>query len=101
VSRAPVLSVEALMQVMGEKTTMRLLKHFAGHRLPSPERWLRDRRRRSIVLDYRRGYAIGDLAAKYNMSPHAIKKIITEALRARRQQMIDKGEDPWIKTLSD
>ncbi len=86
---------------MGEKITMRLLKHFAGHRLPSPERWLRDRRRRSIVLDYRRGYAIGDLAAKYNISAHAIKKIITEALRARRQIMIDKGQDPWIQKLTE
>ena len=101
IRKSATLRIDDLIQLLGERATLRLLKHYSGRKLPSPKTWLIHRRRQNIVADYRRGYPDNEIAAKYKMPLQAVRKTLTEELRALRRQKIETGQDPWITNLME
>lgn len=75
--------VEELLAIFGEKTTIRLIRHCAGRRIPTNREYLKAARRIMVVQDWlHRGYSQPDLAAKYELSLSYVRRLVTRHLRA-------------------
>ena len=78
--------VEELVALFGEAAATRLIRHFAGRRVPTYDQYLRAVRRSMVVQDWlHRGYSEPDLAAKYRLSLSYVRRLITRHLRQRRR----------------
>jgi len=81
------ISVEELVVLVSERLTKRLIFHCAGRRIPTREQYLKAVRRMMVVDEWlNRGYTQRDLAAKYELSPPYVKRLITQYLNRRRRQ---------------
>lgn len=82
--------VEELVALFGERTTTRLIRHCGGRRVPRSDQYLRVLRQKLVVYDWlHQGYSQADLAAKYQLSPSFVKRIITRHLNQRRRRPAD------------
>ena len=93
-------TVEEIVKIIGEKAAVKLLRVHAGHRLPTLNLWLKEKQRKAVVASYRRGWPLPELALRYNMPLKMVKTLIGQALRARRKQLIDTGQDPWVADMT-
>ena len=83
------LSVDMLIALCktyrGEYLAVRLMKDYGRSRIPGMYPYYVQRRNRNIVKEHlERGLTPGDLASRYHLSPHTVRKLIEDHRRAQR-----------------
>jgi hypothetical protein len=80
------LRVETLVDLLGVKGTANLCYVAGGRRVPRYDQFRSWERRVLLINDYlNHGYALHDLAAKYQLSLPVVKRIVTTYLERKRK----------------
>ena len=84
------LRIEALLDLVGPERTLRLCQEYGGMTLPTLDRLYRRLRREAVISErHTQGTPVGELAAKYNLQPAYVRRIITEDRRQQRDMRKD------------